>query len=132
MYDGLTPEQRAVFETLNLIPERVDNVRSFAQVRAAPAVPPMPAIVLTADKRPITAQDIADGKFPPIVTEEFADALWTAQWAAQDSLAGLFPDGEHISNTNSGHYILLEQPELVIDSIRAVVDSVRTGTPLRR
>jgi len=132
LYDGLTPEQRAVFETLNFVPERVDNVRSFAQVRAAPAVPPMPVIVLTADKRPITAQDIAEGKFPPIVTEDFADALWTAQWAAQDSLASLFPDGEHITNTNSGHYIQLEQPRLVIDSIRAVVDSVRTANPLLR
>jgi hypothetical protein len=92
----------------------------------------MPVIVLTADQRPITAQDIAEGKFLPIVTEEFADALWTAQWAAQESLASLFPDGEHITNTNSGHYVQLEQPRLVIDSIRAVVDSVRTSNRLLR
>ena len=125
LYDGLTPDQQAVFETLNFIPERIDNVSSFAQVRNAAAVGAIPVVVLTADRRPITAEDIAAGKFPPIVTEDFADDLWTAQWAAQDRLASLFPNGEHITNTNSGHYIQLEQPQLVIDSIRELVDKVR-------
>lgn len=129
LYDGITPEQRAVFETINFIPERIDNLRTFAQLRAAPPVAAIPVIVLTADKLPITARDIAEGKFPPIVTQEFADALWAAQVAAQDGLAALFPAGQHIKNTNSGHYIQLEQPQLVIDSIRQVVDDVRNLNP---
>ena len=59
------------------------------------------------------------------MTVEFVNALWSAQIAAQDSLAKLFPSARHITNTNSHHYIHLEQPQLVVDAIRDVVDAVR-------
>ena len=36
-------------------------------------------------------------------------------------------DAKHITNTNSGHEIHKEQPQLVIDAIREVVDAVRGG-----
>jgi hypothetical protein len=62
------------------------------------------------------------------VDQEFADALWAAQLAAQDELAKMFPGAEHITNTNSNHYIHNEQPQLVIDAIRQVVDAARDGT----
>jgi hypothetical protein len=88
----------------------------------------MPVIVLTAEQPPITAKDIASGRFPPEVTANFADALWAAQVPAQDSLARLFPNAKHITNTNSSHYIQIDQPRLVIDSIREVVDAVRSGS----
>jgi D-alanyl-D-alanine carboxypeptidase len=125
LYKGLTPEQQAVFEKLNDVPEKYDNVRSFEQVRAAPSVRAMPVIVLTADRPPITGKDIASGRFPPDVTTNFVDALWAAQVRAQDSLARLFSDAKHITKTNSSHYIQIDQPQLVIDSIREVVDAVR-------
>jgi CubicO group peptidase (beta-lactamase class C family)/pimeloyl-ACP methyl ester carboxylesterase len=131
LYNRLTPEQRAVFEKLNDGPEKYDNVHSFEQVRAAASVRAMPVIVLTADRPPITAKDIASGRFPPEVTANFADALWAAQLPAQDSLARLFPNAKHITNTNSHHYIQNEQPQLVIDSIREVVDAVRDPTSWR-
>ena len=51
LYNGLTDEQRAVFEKLNDAPERYDNVESFKQIRAADAVRPMPVVVLTAGQR---------------------------------------------------------------------------------
>ncbi len=35
------------------------------------------------------------------------------------------PNAKHIRKTNSGHEIHKEQPQLVIDSIREVVDAVR-------
>ncbi len=44
---------------------------------------------------------------------------------AQDRLATEF-GAKHITNTHSGHPIALEQPQLVIDAIRAVVDEVRS------
>jgi len=34
----------------------------------------------------------------------------------------------HITGTKSGHEIHKEQPQLVIDSIREVVDAVRSGS----
>jgi pimeloyl-ACP methyl ester carboxylesterase len=127
LYKGLTPEQQAVFEKLNDVPEKYDNVRSFEQVRAASSVRAMPVVVLTADRPPIAGKDIASGRFPPDVTTNFADALWAAQVPAQDSLARLFPNAKHITNTNSSHYIQIDQPQLVIDSIREVVDAVRNS-----
>ena len=43
--------------------------------------------------------------FPQSVTLEFVNALWSAQIAAQNGLANLFPNARHITNTNSHHYI---------------------------
>ena len=123
---GLDAQQRATFERLNLDPERIDNDRSFSQVTNAPAVRLVPMVILTADLRPISAQDVADGLFPPDVTVDFAEALWAAQVAAQDKLARLFPDALHITKTNSHHYIHYEQPQIVIDAIRDVVAQVRS------
>ena len=125
LYDGLTPAQREVLEAINFLPERVDNVTSFAQVTAAPRGRPVPMVILTADQPPITAQDVASGVLPPFVTADFVAALWTAQVAAQDRLARLYPDATHVTRTNSRHYIHLEQPQVVVEAIREVVDAVR-------
>ena len=125
LYDGLTAAQREIIEALNLLPEPVFTVRSFEQVTSAPPVRPVPTVILTADKPPISASDIASGVFPPSVTVEFVNALWSAQIAAQAALARLFPGARHITNTSSGHYIHLEQPQLVINAIREVVDATR-------
>jgi hypothetical protein len=38
------------------------------------------------------------------------------------------PGARHITDTHSGHYIHQEQPQLVIDSIREVVDAARVGS----
>lgn len=43
-------------------------------------------------------------------------------------LAKLVPNAKHITNTNSRHEIHKEQPQLVIDSIREVVQAVRGGS----
>jgi hypothetical protein len=42
-------------------------------------------------------------------------------------MAKMFPGAEHITNMNSTHYIHTEQPQLVVDSIRQVVDAARDG-----
>ena len=47
---------------------------------------------------------------------------------AQEKLAQLGPSAKHVTNTNRGHEIHKEQPQLVIDSIREVVEAVRSGT----
>ena len=127
LYDGLTAAQREVIEALNLLPEPVQTVSSFEQVIAAPSVRAIPMVILTADLPPISVDDVASGVFPPTVTVEFVNALWSAQIAAQAALARLFPGARHITNTNSRHYIHLEQPQLVINAAREVVDAVRAA-----
>jgi hypothetical protein len=67
---------------------------------------------------------IAEGKLPADVPPDFGYVTDAAQKEAQMKLAQLVPNAEHITNTNSGHEIHKEQPQLVIDSIR---ESCRGG-----
>ncbi len=87
---------------------------SVEALRAAPPVPAMPAVVLTAEK-PWDLQ-VGDG------------STWPGWLEAQDRLAALL-NAKHITNTNSGHAIGVEQPALVVDAIRSVVDSARSESP---
>jgi pimeloyl-ACP methyl ester carboxylesterase len=46
--------------------------------------------------------------------------------ALQDDLAQLVPNARHVIATESGHNIHQDQPELVIEAIRQVVEGVRS------
>ncbi len=134
--DRLTPQQSADLEKLNSPstqgrPPGAEEFRFgvvFPELRAITSTPRVPTVVLSADRKVISSADIATGQLPPFVTQEFADALWAAQLAAQDELAGKFPGSTHVTRTNAGHYIHIEQPQVVVDAIRQVVDAAR-GTP---
>jgi pimeloyl-ACP methyl ester carboxylesterase len=43
----------------------------------------------------------------------------------QNDLASLVPGGRRVVAENSGHYVQQTQPDLVVESIRAVVEAVR-------
>ncbi len=70
---------------------------------------------------------IASGALPANVPPNFGYITDAAQEQAQEKLARLVPHAKHITETNSGHEIHKEQPQLVVDSIRQVVDAVRSG-----
>lgn len=72
---------------------------------------------------------IASGALPADVPPDFGYVTVTdaAQKQAREKLAQLVPHAKHVTNTNSGHEIHKEQPQLVIDSIREVVEVVRAG-----
>ena len=108
--------------------ERID--RSFDQVRAAPPLRPRPAVVLSADRAvgPQVPSMIAAGVLPADVPPDFGYITDAAQKQAQERLARLVPNAKHVTRTNSGHEIHKEQPQLVIDSIREVVEAVRSGS----
>jgi pimeloyl-ACP methyl ester carboxylesterase len=132
LLNGLSSKQEALFEKINTPPpgtraESLDESATFRQLRESPPAPPVPTVVLTADRPQLTKEALATGQFPAGVDQEFADDLWAAQLAAQEKLAGKFPGAEHITDTNSAHYIHLENPQLVSDSIRGVVDAARDG-----
>jgi pimeloyl-ACP methyl ester carboxylesterase len=140
--DGLTAAQVESFEQLNSSasqgrpPGSEETFYSTAVVpllRDVPAAPDVPTIILTADQWPLTAEVVeagrAAGTLPEFVTVELADALWASQLVAQDVLAAKFPGAQHITETDATHYIHLDNPQLVIDSIRDVVDQVRAATP---
>lgn len=140
LQDAETPQQWTiqrkliegdVRESVALYPalERIDVQGSCDQIRAAPALRSMPIVVLSADRPwgPQVQSMIAAGKLPEDVPSDFGYVVDAAQKKAQERLAKLVPNEKHITNTNSGHEIHKEQPQLVIDAIREVVEAVRNG-----
>jgi pimeloyl-ACP methyl ester carboxylesterase len=138
---GMTPEQRELWKPL-IDPvtqediaeyegiERSDSDRSFEEVRAAAPLHPLPLVVLSADRPwgPQIPSLVASGALPADTPPDFGYVIDAAQKPAQEDLANLVPGAEHITETNSGHDIHNEQPQLVIDAIRQVVDADRDGS----
>jgi cobalamin biosynthesis Mg chelatase CobN len=117
-----------VNEELNTPPpgshrEDLDESATFKQLRESPPAPTVPTVVLTADR----PQALAKEQLPPGVDQQFTNDLWASQLAAQDKLAKKFPGAQHITDTNSTHYIQVYNPQLVSDSIRRVVEAERDG-----
>jgi pimeloyl-ACP methyl ester carboxylesterase len=100
--------------------EQVDFAAASETMRQAVAarpLRPMPLVVLSRN-RPV--------QLPPNVPADFSPAAFETAWRdGQDQLAALEPDARHVIAADSGHYIQLEQPDLVIAAIRKVVDAVR-------
>ena len=125
LIEGDVREDLALYPAL----ERIDVDRNFDQIRAALPLRPLPLVVLSADRPwgPQIPSMIAEGKLPAEVPPDFGYVPDAAQKQAQAQLAELVPGAKHITNTNSGHEIHKELPQLVIDSIRQVVDAVRSA-----
>jgi pimeloyl-ACP methyl ester carboxylesterase len=89
----------------------------MADAAAKQALHSIPLIVISRAK-PVT--------LPPNPPAAFsADGFEKAWRAGQDKLAGLLPHTPHVIAENSDHYIQVEQPDLVIDAVRRVVEAVR-------
>jgi pimeloyl-ACP methyl ester carboxylesterase len=111
--------------------ETIDVNASFDQIeKAATAQPlrPIPLFVLTA------GQPFDLSPLQPLPAD-FPAALNKAWHTGQDALATLAPNAKHTIATKSGHYIQTQEPQLVIDAIKQVVEAVRNRsarTPLDR
>lgn len=143
LQDAETPEQWAIQRRLMKVDaaeiadsvaeypdiERIDIDATFATLRAAPPLPPIPLVVLSADEllAPQLPAMIASGALPPGTPPDFGPIFDAAQAKAQARLAQLTPDAVHITNTNSGHNIHLIQPQLVTDAVLQVAARMRTA-----
>lgn len=141
LQDNETPEQWAVQRRLMRVDaseiadsvqeypdiERLDIDATFEQLRAAPALRPMPLVVVSADELlgPAFPAMIAAGQLPPGIDPGFGFTFDVAQAKAQAQLAQLLPGAVHITETNSGHDVHLIQPQIVVDAIRSVVERSR-------
>ena len=118
-------------EALTLYPEieQLDPDRSFDELLAAPPLRPMPLVVLSADHPwgPLVPGFIADGLLPPDIPPDAGYVTDRAAKVSQAALAASVPGARHVTKTDSGHEIHKDQPQLVINSIRDVVDAVRAG-----
>jgi hypothetical protein len=89
----------------------------------------MPVVVLTASDKfvDVVPKLIDSGEVSPDTPRDFGAVIDRTNAAAQRELAALVPGMVHITNTKSGHNIMVENAPLVIRSIRQVVDAVRAG-----
>jgi len=140
LQDAMTPAQWTIqrillegdlTESLREYPdiERFDADATFAQLRAAPPLRPMPLVVLSSDASigQLVKDLAASGQLPAGVPADFGYVTEAAQVASRAGLAALVPGARHVRDTNSGHNIHREQPQLVVAAIRDVVDAVRQG-----
>jgi D-alanyl-D-alanine carboxypeptidase len=100
--------------------EQVDFDDALDEVVANRTISPMPLVVLTADK-----------PYPPPskpgIPADINTVTREAQDVSQRQVALLVPGAKHITKTNSGHDIMLENPALVSDAILEVINAVRDG-----
>ena len=140
--NSLTAEQWALWkpllggppseEALEIYPalEWSDNDLNLAQASAAAPLKPMPFIAFQSDKPFDLSPYVEDGTLPMTAeeAEEFRILLYNAWHDAIGDLVSQVPGARFIDDPHSGHYIHQEQPQLVIDSIREVVDAARVGS----
>ena len=119
-------------EALELYPalEWSDNDRNLAQASAADPLKPMPFIAFQSDEPFDLTPYVEDGTLPMTAeeAEQFRILLYNAWHDAIGDLVSQVPGARFIDDPHSGHYIHQEQPQLVIDSIREVVDVVVVGS----
>jgi hypothetical protein len=109
--------------------ERQDLDKILDQTAAAPALRPMPVVVLTASDKfvDVIPKQVQAGELPPDTPPDLGAVLDRAWPAAQNELAALGPGAVHITDTHSGHFIMIDNAPVVIQAIRMVVDPVRAG-----
>lgn len=125
----LGPEQWAAYEEVARTPppgldypdlELVDFAaasRTMEQAAKASPLKSMPLVVIARGK-PVILPSNVPARFSP-------EAFERAWQAGQRDLAGLLPGTRFVVAQESEHNVQVEQPALVVDAIRAVVDAVR-------
>lgn len=120
----LKDEQAAITSHAKDIYEIADELslleESFRQHLAAPvSLGDKPLIVLTAGPLQLTGTGLS---------EEQIEQMDEAHTRTQAALTQGSQNAEQIIAEDSGHYIQVEQPDLVIDAIRQVVGAARNGS----
>jgi hypothetical protein len=92
--------------------ERVDLIKAMRSVRDAAAPPKTPVFLLSADK---------PDNFEEDTVAQFARVKMSHDLLAEHLCA------KYMKRTNSAHHIANEQPQLVNDAVREVVEAVRKG-----
>jgi hypothetical protein len=96
------------------------------QALAAKRLKPMPFIAFQSDEPFDFTPFVEDGTFPtPEAAEQFRLLLYNAWHDAIGVEVSQVPGARFIDDPHSGHYIHQEQPQLVIDSVREVVEAAR-------
>ena len=126
MEDVTSAERLVTWDATNAttspqVREGVKLIDAFEKINAAPPLPELPAVVLSADKPWRT--DLLPAEATTHETVTFVEWLASLNLLAKDLGA------EHVTHTDSGHDIYLYNPTLVTGEIRDVVNDVREQAP---
>jgi pimeloyl-ACP methyl ester carboxylesterase len=102
--------------------EIIDFAASFDQMRAAMAAHPLGAVPLV-----VLSRSKGFEGMPRDMPADFTSQLDRAWRTGQDQLAALRPDARHTIVPDSGHYIQVEQPDVVVGAVREVVEAARAA-----
>jgi pimeloyl-ACP methyl ester carboxylesterase len=106
-------------------PEGLDFAASLVQVGASDGFGDLPLVVLTHRDPSDGSVLLAEQPELPIDVALTLERVWQD---LQADLARLSTKSMHIIANKSGHYIHLDEPQLVIEAIRQVVETVRHST----
>jgi pimeloyl-ACP methyl ester carboxylesterase len=114
-------ELQAVYPAVELLD--LDGIAEDSSLSAIATLPPRPVAVLARGRS--TEEAVPTGT----LSADFPwDIVERESRAAQDALVRLFPGARFEIAAESGHMIQLDEPELVIEAVRAVVNTVRAST----
>jgi pimeloyl-ACP methyl ester carboxylesterase len=65
-------------------------------------------------------------------TDSTMKAFWFEKLVQKEKMSKLSTNSKHIITTKSGHEIHLEEPELVINAIKEVINAVKKGESLHK
>src|SRR5947207_808024 len=136
---GLTPEQWKLYVNFGFTKptpglekykeiETLEVSASLDQVEKAAAAQPLRAIPLFVLTQ---GQPFDLSPWQPLPAD-FPAALNRAWHNGQDALTTLAPNAKHTVATKSAHYIQIQEPQLVIDAIKQVVEAVRNPSAWKR
>jgi pimeloyl-ACP methyl ester carboxylesterase len=128
--DLLGPEHWPIYERLVVQPTGLESVPGLETIDVDAASTLMLEAAASSPLRRIPLLVLSRGRpleLPADVPAGFPAALEEAWAIGQAELATLTPRGRQIVARRSAHYIQLEQPKLVIGTVRKVVEAVRTG-----
>lgn len=138
LYDVLDSKQQEIWVKLNsnyspeldkfLVQEKTDLKKSFEQMRASKGLRSIPALVITSDKPYDFKTLISEGVLPEDAPIDLGGVFFEAHLKGQEKLAKVL-NAKQITKTHAGHYIQNEQPRIVVDAVRDVVEKVRGGKP---
>ena len=97
------------------LPEKMDIITSADQVRTVSSFGDIPLIVLSHS---------LTWRFPDL-PPELADKIEEVWQNLQNDLATLSSNSTHIIATKSGHYIQVDEPQLVIDAILKILSETK-------
>ncbi len=83
------------------------------------------------NNKPLFVLTSGQNNYPKELGDSVRNELIKGKLSDQEKMAALSSNSKHIVTTKSPHEIHLTEPDLVVNAVKNVIESVRTGKPLK-